>query len=29
MGTTLWARIYSFISGTWSHYNDVSFTAAP
>lgn len=29
MGTTLWARIYSFIGGTWSHYNDVSFTAAP
>ncbi len=29
MGTTLWARIYSFIGGSWSHYQDVSFTAAP
>jgi hypothetical protein len=27
-GTTLWARIYSYIAGSWSHYSDVSFTAA-
>jgi len=28
-GKTLWARIYSYIGGSWSYYSDVSFTAAP
>jgi hypothetical protein len=28
-GRTLWARVYSYIGGSWLHYNDVSFTAAP
>ena len=27
-GQTLWARIYSYIDGSWLHYSDVSFTAA-
>jgi Cysteine-rich secretory protein family len=27
-GETLWARVYSYIDGSWSHYNDVSFTAS-
>jgi uncharacterized protein YkwD len=28
-GRTLWARIYSYIDGSWLHYRDISFTAAP
>jgi hypothetical protein len=28
-GKTLWARVYSYIANSWTHYNDVSFTAAP
>ncbi|MDQ1393297.1 MAG: hypothetical protein QOF30_2274 [Acidimicrobiaceae bacterium] len=27
-GRTLWARVYSYIAGSWVHYSDVSFTAA-
>ncbi|MDQ1357724.1 MAG: hypothetical protein QOG44_2097 [Acidimicrobiaceae bacterium] len=27
-GRTLWARVYSYIAGSWAHYSDVSFTAA-
>lgn len=27
-GTTLWGRLYSYIDGSWLHYNDVSFTSA-
>jgi hypothetical protein len=29
VGQTLWARLYSYIGGSWNHYTDVSFTAAP
>jgi hypothetical protein len=28
-GTVLWARVSSYIDGSWNHYNDVSFTTAP
>ncbi len=28
-GPTLWARIYSYVGGSWSNFTDVSFTAAP
>jgi hypothetical protein len=28
-GRILWARIYSYIAGSWLHYQDISFTAAP
>jgi hypothetical protein len=28
-GKKLWARIYSYIAGSWAHYSDISFTAAP
>jgi uncharacterized protein YkwD len=27
-GKVLWARVYSYIAGSWTHYFDVSFTAA-
>ncbi|MDQ1426815.1 MAG: hypothetical protein QOK39_291 [Acidimicrobiaceae bacterium] len=27
-GKVLWARMYSFIAGSWNHYVDISFTAA-
>jgi len=28
-GQTLWARIYGYVSGRWTGFSDVSFTAAP
>jgi hypothetical protein len=28
-GKVLWARMYSFIAGSWNHYIDIRFTAAP
>lgn len=27
-GKTMWARVYSYIDGSWAHYNDISFTSS-